>query len=379
MKKEKILFILHLPPPVHGSSMVGQYIKNSVIINEEFEGHYINLGTSKSIEEIGKKPLAKIGMYFSILKKTISELITNKPNLVYFAMTAKGLAFYKDALVIFLIKIFNIPLVLHLHNKGVSLNQERFVDNLLYRFVFKNCQVILLSEHLYSDVQKYVTKDKVFYCPNGIPDIKSANIIPNNSKAETVSILFLSNLIESKGVFVLLEACAILKSKNLDFNCVFIGGIGDVTENQFIAKIKDLDLDLHVIYQGKRYGSEKENAYLNATIFVFPTFYHNETFGLVNLEAMQFSLPVISTFEGGIPDVVEDGCTGFLVPQQNAKALASKIEILIKSPDLRFKMGNAGRLKYENEFTLTVFEERISQILLQVLENKSKGKYYRRT
>ena len=59
--KPKILFILHLPPPVHGSSMVGQYIKDSKIINTSFVAQYINLSTSKTVDEIGKYPILKIG------------------------------------------------------------------------------------------------------------------------------------------------------------------------------------------------------------------------------------------------------------------------------------------------------------------------------
>lgn len=101
-------------------------------------------------------------------------------------------------------------------------------------------------------------------------------------------------------------------------------------------------------------------------IFAFPTYYHNETFGLVNLEAMQYSIPVVSTFEGGIPDVIDDGNTGFLVPQKNALALAGKLEILINNPTLRLKMGEAGRRKYEKEFTLNHFELRLKEILTQI-------------
>ena len=57
---KKILLIMHLPPPVHGSSMVGQYIKDSVVINNTFDTKFINLSTSKTVDEIGKNPLLKI-------------------------------------------------------------------------------------------------------------------------------------------------------------------------------------------------------------------------------------------------------------------------------------------------------------------------------
>ena len=53
----KILFVLHLPPPVHGAATVGLQVKNSTIVNEAFSCEYINLGTSVTIEEIGKRKL----------------------------------------------------------------------------------------------------------------------------------------------------------------------------------------------------------------------------------------------------------------------------------------------------------------------------------
>ena len=59
----KILFVLHLPPPIHGSSMVGKHIKNSKIINTSFETNFINLSTSKTVDEIGKKPFVKVRRY----------------------------------------------------------------------------------------------------------------------------------------------------------------------------------------------------------------------------------------------------------------------------------------------------------------------------
>ena len=52
--RPKIIFIIHYPPPVHGSAVVGGYIKESKLINDEFECRYINMGTSISIDQIGK-------------------------------------------------------------------------------------------------------------------------------------------------------------------------------------------------------------------------------------------------------------------------------------------------------------------------------------
>ncbi len=359
---KKILFLLHLPPPVHGSSMVGQYIKDSLLVNQEFDARYINLGTSKTIDEIGKNPLKKVGSYLKIMGNTFQQLFSFKPDVVYLAITAKGIGFYKDVVIAFLAKLFGVPLVLHFHNKGVSENQDRFFDNLLYKILFKNTKVILLSKYLYYDIKKYVKEDAVSYCPNGIPEINfqaKSEMLSN----EKIQLLFLSNLIESKGVFVLLEACRQLQAKQLSFHCTFIGGEGDITSQQFQEKVTALGLNEEVHYAGRKYGIEKEAAYQQADIFTLPTFYHNECFPLVLLEAMQFSLPIVATYEGGIPEIIEEGKTGFLVQQQDADALAEKLEILINNSETRNQMGASARTKYEQEFALHQFENNMLQIL----------------
>jgi glycosyltransferase involved in cell wall biosynthesis len=177
-------------------------------------------------------------------------------------------------------------------------------------------------------------------------------------------------MIETKGVFISLEACSILKNKKIPFRCVFVGGEGDISENQFILRVQDMGLQNQVEYQGKKYETDKELIFSESDIFIFPTFYSKETFGLVNLEAMQHSLPIISTNEGAIPDVVINGVNGFIVPQQNSKVLANKLEILIKDPELRIKMGLAGKKLYEEKFTLEIFEKRMVEILQDCLNLK---------
>ena len=362
----RILFLLHLPPPIHGSSVIGAQIKDSQIINNSFRCNYINIGTSKSINEIGKNPSAKVFRYLNILKQILQNLISFKPQLCYIALTAKGAAFYKDAMVIILVKLFRKKLVYHFHNKGVSDRQEKFIDNLLYKIVFRNAGVILLSKYLYSDIKKYVPEERVHYCPNGIPDITNS-LLKVLQPRQIVEILFLSNLIESKGVFVLLEAFKLLESAKLPYHCTIVGGVGDISAQQLEARILELGLSDKIGYLGTKYGEEKDKIFSSTNIFVLPTYYYYECFPLVLLESMRSSIPVVSTFEGGIPDVVEDGKTGFLVPQKDSHALAQKLEILINNPELRQQMGIAGRKRYAEYFTLEHFENNLKTILTNCL------------
>jgi glycosyltransferase involved in cell wall biosynthesis len=290
------------------------------------------------------------------------NVVLNRPDLCYLTISSKVPSLYKDASIVFLLKLFGIKLIYHFHNKGVRENQERNIDNLIYRFVFKKSDVILLSKFLYPDIEKYVPEEHVYYCPNGIADREIHGEKRKNTVAE---ILFLSNLIESKGVYVLLEACKLLRDKELDFHCTFVGGIGDISEEIFLSKLKELNLVECVNYAGKKFGKEKEIVFANSDIFILPTL--NDCFPLVLLEAMQYSMPVVSTFEGGIRDIVDDSVTGYLVQQKNIGELAEKLEILIKNRELRQQMGKAGRIKYETEFTSEIFERRVHEILLQVI------------
>jgi glycosyltransferase involved in cell wall biosynthesis len=279
--------------------------------------------------------------------------------------TAKGIGLYKDFPVILLAKCFKVQIVYHFHNKGVSEKQNQLCDHYAYKWMFKNAKVILLSKYLYDDIKKYVSPVRVFYCPNGIPDHGIENINLKKTKKKKVQILFLSNLMESKGVFVLLEACKILNQKQIPFHCTFVGGEGDISVKQLQNIVNRQELTEHVVYVGKKYGNAKNTEFEKADIFVLPTY--NETFGLVNLEAMHFALPVVSTYEGGIRDVVEEGITGFLVPQKDAQALADKLEVLIKNPQLRTDMGHAGRVRYEKYYTLEHFENNFVHCLRQIL------------
>lgn len=375
--KHRILFLLHIPPPVHGSSVVGQAIKGSQRINNNFDCQYINLLASSTVADSGLVSPRKIVGFLGIWLKVLYSIIRKRPKLCYIALTTTGAAFYRDLILVALLKLFRINRVYHLHNKGISRNQHKRINDVCYEYVFKKAEVILLSRLLYPDVQKYVEESQVHICPNGIPDIDSQLSVINGNESTTenfitskknnpTEILFLSNLIESKGVYVLLEACSILKNKNIKFRCNYIGGEGDVSEAEFLKKISLLGLDKEVNYLGKKFGMEKSLAYFNTDIFVFPTFYKYETFGLVNLEAMQHSKPVIATCEGGIPDVVEDGETGFLIQQNNPQELAEKIELLIENPQLREKLGKAGRKKYLEEFTSIRFESRLNEIFFQI-------------
>lgn len=359
--KSKILFIMHMPPPVHGAAMMGKYIHDSKLINDKFDCHYINLTTAKSLQDIGKGGLKKLWKFVCLLARIVKSLFGIHPQMVYVTPNSHGGAFYKDFVVVELIKLLGYKVIVHYHNKGVATCQDKWLDDKLYRIFFKNIKVILLADALYQDVEKYVKRENVFICPNGIPT--SLDVEPTFERNNVIpQLLFLSNLLVDKGVLVLLDALKILKERGYSFVCNFVGGeTAEIDATRFAKEVEKRGLNDMAVYLGKKYGAEKNEEYRKSDVFVFPTL--NEAFALVLLEAMEHALPCIATDEGGISDIVDDGETGFIVSKRNSEVLADKIEYLLNHPEERMRMGKLGYRKFNDKFTLRKFEESMADIL----------------
>ena len=358
--RPRILFILHLPPPVHGAALVGSAIRERGLVNDTFDTRYINLSSSATLEQVGRFSFGKVRTVFRLLSEVRRTLREWKPDLVYMTPSSTMPGLLKDALTARLVRRKGCKALLHFHNKGVAARQNRFVDERLYRMLFRGASVILLSRLLYPDIRKYVPEERVSYCPNGV----SVPALDFSTALEMTRILFLSNMIRSKGVSVLVDACRMLKERGIAFRCSLVGALSaDYPGDSLIAEIREKGLEGCVSYEGPRYGEDKWKAFSEADVFAFPTFYPDECFPLVILEAMGAGLPVVTTTEGALPEMVREGEEGFLCPKQDPEALADALARLLSDPDLRARMGENGRTRYETLFTLDRFERSIVDIL----------------
>lgn len=362
---------MHMPPPVHGAAVVGQQIYESKIIRESFKCSYINVSTSASLDDVGRFSFAKITKTFAFYRRVLNAVKDERPDVVYFTPSTSGWAFYRDAITIRLLRRRRQNVVIHLHNKPTDVFLHKWCNQWVWRRFFQGVSAIFLGEALAKQFDKFTPLCRnIYICPNGMPD-KVGNTAPMQKapkEGRAYTFLFLSNMIESKGVYVLLEACAMLKQKGYDFRCEFVGQWFDVTKDGFEVKCAQLNVSDCVSAYGAQYGAEKDAFLQKADALIFPTFYPAETFGLVLLEAMQYSLPIISTSEAAIPSIVENGKTGWLVEKCDAHALSDKMEWLLKHTDEGKRMGRSGRMKYEREYMLPVFEERLSNILMLEIE-----------
>ncbi len=196
---------------------------------------------------------------------------------------------------------------------------------------------------------------------NGLPDQEPAHEITVkafraslNAQADHVVVTLLGRISRIKGQAVLIEAAALLKlrqpSLRLKFAIVGGGAPGqEALPDQLAQRVHALGLgdDVHFL----PFVSDVRAVWQGSDIAVVPSV-EPESFGMVAIEAMRASIPVIASRQGGLMDVVLDGETGLLVTPGDAKELADAISALVGDSDRRHRMGQAGQQRQRSVFTI---------------------------
>ncbi|MDO6435545.1 glycosyltransferase family 4 protein [Flavitalea sp. BT771] len=360
--KRSLLCIVHLPPPVHGASLMNQHFVDSALINDHYRLKVIDITTSRDIGKIGHMSLTKIFDSLRLFFRILSGLIRHRPDLVYFTFSPSGFAFYRDAAYVGLVKLLGGKLLFHLHGKGIAAGAG---NSTLFRWVarrvFSHTHVIVLSQQLTNDLKGMTYKEK-FILPYGIP-VELTTAVERVPNPGAVRLLFLSNYVRSKGIIDLIDALEKVAATHRNFHLRLVGKPYDVSIEELNDHIRQKKLNDLITVCGPRYKEEKLEELRQADLFVFPTYYPNEAFPLVLLEAMQWGLPIVTTREGGIPDMIEEGVSGLLIDQRDISALADKILLLLEDPAKRIAMGAAARERFMTKFTLPRFEQDMLKIL----------------
>ena len=367
----KILVVGQLPPPVHGSTVMGERFMRA-LKNNGFETKIVQKTFSKKNEEVGKASLLKLmrvpGHCYRLLK-TIRRF---KPNLCIYFVTVGITALAVDALLIELLIRCRIPYVLYFHGKGYR--KYALGSGKLKRFVVRKTLQraaggIVLGEGLKPDVSGYIPNERLFVLPNGIPDI-TIDVKEEHRNDGIVHVIFMSNLHQTKGPMEFLEMAKIVVDNTEQVRFTIAGSVVDEEFYKRLLNYKESEgLADYVEIPGPLFGKEKEALFMSADIFVFPTY--KDTFPLVNLEAMQCGIPVISSNEGAIPDVIRDGVNGYIVDPKNVGQIAARVLELIQNPLLREVMGKAGRNLYKKHYSMDAYERNVKMAVNHFLSKTS--------
>lgn len=174
----------------------------------------------------------------------------------------------------------------------------------------------------------------------------------------TGPVLFVGRLVERKGVAQALEAIARLGPDGPRLEIV-----GEGPERPALAELaKRLGVADRVVFRGRISAPELQASYARAAVCVLPSVQDargdTEGLGVVLLEAMNHGTPVVASRIGGIPDIVEDGVSGLLVPPADVDALAAAVRRVLSDPALARRLGEGGRRRLHERFSWRAIVQR---------------------
>lgn len=189
--------------------------------------------------------------------------------------------------------------------------------------------------------------------------------------ASSPVILAVGRFVEKKGFRYLIEACASLRDAGFVFRCLLVGEDGDELP-AIRALIARLDLVAIVALQGPVIHTELRRLYSSAAVFALPCLVagDGDRDGIPNVlaEAMSMELAVVTTGVSGIPELVESGVNGVIVPERDVQSLAAAIAPLIADPERRRTLGRAARATI-----CQVFDSRHTTVALKRLFDSAMG------
>jgi glycosyltransferase involved in cell wall biosynthesis len=164
-----------------------------------------------------------------------------------------------------------------------------------------------------------------------------------------------------KGLPYLIEACRLLRAEGLALDCRIVG------DGPMRAALEAMNRDGAVAILGPREEAYVARMMAEASLFVLPSIVDDdgmmEGIPVVLMEAMAAGRAVVSTTTAGIPELVEDGVSGILVPPRDPRALAEAIRSLLADPERARAMGERGRAKVRAEFDLRGCASRLVELI----------------
>ncbi|MEN9640391.1 MAG: Alpha-maltose-phosphate synthase [Bacteroidota bacterium] len=281
---------------------------------------------------------------------------------------------------IFTRELLQIPLVLTTHSlethrpwKVEQLGNGYFLSRWIEHHAYNTADgVIAVSEQMKTDVvEAYgIDPEKVRVIHNGIdphfyqPTFDNELLRSLGVQPDMPFILFVGRITRQKGISNLIEA-----ARYINKNCQIVLCAGAPDTPEIATETETLIDNLkavreHVVLISEMLPREKVKVlYSHASVFVCPSLY--EPFGIINLEAMSCETPVVGSAVGGIPEIIVEGETGYLVslesvsrtnfnpknPLEFQQALASKVNALLDNSELAKKMGKAGRQRVLEKFS----------------------------
>lgn len=230
-------------------------------------------------------------------------------------------------------------------------------------FCLKNARIITtVSPYVVEKIESFC-KSRVHVIPNSIRD----EFFEIQSREVSDRLLFIGGIEPRKGLLNIIKAIELICTKRDSIRLHIVGGIRKQGYyDNLIEYVEQNNLSSYVTFRGALDNEELKRELSECSIFVFPS--KEESFGIVLAEAEACGKPIVASNIGGIPYVVDDNRTGFLVEYGDINSLVDKILMLLEDKDLRINMGYMGRKK-AREFSNKIVVEKYYSLYQRAIRN----------
>lgn len=378
----KSLLVGPLPPPIDGQSVAFKMLVEG-FEERKYPFAVVNISPKSLVKNQGTFNLKRALEYGQIFGRFFFKLL-KRNKVLYLTIAQSRVGFLRDLMMIFFAKVFRCRVICHIHGgnyDGFYEEQPRWLKKLISKTLRKVDKLIILGKGLETMFSFDPNlKAKINVVPNGLPS--ELQTLPKKGKAltgnEPVRLLFLSNLIESKGYLEVLEAVRILVDRyKLNVSCHFCGEfIQNVTDDKRVQSAEDgkkifrdfvlkHGLETNVRYLGVVSGEKKVEELRAAHFFILPTNYRFEGQPISIIEAMAYGCVLISTRYRAIPDLLQEGQNGYFVDYGDANGIAEHIRDLVSDPQRYHRMSNASIQIYQSKFTRNAYLEKLMKVILE--------------
>lgn len=224
---------------------------------------------------------------------------------------------------------------------------KSFVHSWLLRRALDGAEALFSTSHCMKKRTQEYTDKSISVIPFGV---NTKDFYLNGITTDQIHIGIVKILNDKYGIDVLLNAFALL-TKELGKNTLklSIAGSGPKSD-EYQALARELDIHEAVCFLGWIDNTDVPNFLADLDIFVIPSRWDGESFGVVAVEAGAAGLPCVVSDVGGLPEVVVNGTTGIVVEKENSVALAAAVKALIESPKLRRELGGAAKERVESMY-----------------------------
>jgi glycosyltransferase involved in cell wall biosynthesis len=367
----KVLVVGQTPPPYGGVHIMIQRFVNTRY--DDVQLLHVRMGFNEKMDSVGRVQIKKVFHMLAVIARIYYHRLFKGVRIMYYPPGGPDrVPMIRDIAVLLSTRWLFSKTIFHFHAGGTSELYDKLPgwQRWFFRKAYFGTDAAIRLSALTPEDGKIMQTKREYLVPNGIDDPCPNIVLPRPQEAITpdrpLRILFVGIIRESKGALVLIEACGKLAARGIPFRVEIMGQPhSEEFATHLRKRIDELNLNEHVHFLGMLTGDIKFEAYARADVFCFPSFFNCEAFPLVLLEAMAHGLPVVSTNWRGIPSIVDEGETGFLVDTHDADGVANRLEILAGDSQLRECMALAARTKFLGEFTWKLHAARMRQVLVE--------------